>query len=78
VTVSGSRATLAVEDSGPGIAQEQRSRLFDRFSRSTEQKSGTGLGLAIGDSVVQSTGGRWDVGDSPLGGARLAVTWRHA
>jgi len=78
VGVSGSRATLTVEDSGPGIPADQRPRLFDRFSRATEQGSGAGLGLAIGDSVVRSTGGRWEVGDSPLGGARLAVSWRHA
>jgi signal transduction histidine kinase len=78
VALTGSRVTLAVEDSGPGIPADQRSGLFDRFSRATEQGSGTGLGLAIGDSVVRSTGGRWEVGDSSLGGARLAVTWRHA
>jgi signal transduction histidine kinase len=78
VTVTGSRVTLTVEDSGPGIPADQRHRLFDRFSRATEQDSGTGLGLAIGDSVVRSTGGRWEIGDSPLGGARLAVSWRHA
>jgi signal transduction histidine kinase len=78
VAVTGNRATLAVEDSGPGIPQEQRPRLFDRFYRATEEKSGAGLGLAIGNSVVTSTGGRWEVGDSPLGGARLAVTWRCA
>jgi signal transduction histidine kinase len=77
VTVAGNRATLAVEDSGPGIPEDQRPRLFDRFSRATDRKSGAGLGLAIGHSVVSSTGGRWDVGDSPLGGARFAVTWRH-
>jgi signal transduction histidine kinase len=78
VTVTGNRATLAVEDSGPGIPQEQRPRLFDRFYRATEGKSGAGLGLAIGNSVVTSTGGCWEVGDSPLGGARFAVTWRCA
>jgi signal transduction histidine kinase len=77
VTVTGNRVTLAVEDSGPGIPEYERSGLFDRFSRATGHKSGTGLGLAIANSVVRSTGGRWDVGDSPLGGARLAVTWRH-
>ena len=77
VAVAGNRVTLAVEDSGPGIPEDQRPGLFDRFSRAAEDKSGTGLGLAIGNSVVRSTGGRWDVGDSPLGGARLAVTWRH-
>jgi signal transduction histidine kinase len=78
VAVTGSRITLTVEDSGPGIPADQRSRLFDRFSRATEPGSGTGLGLAIGDSVVRSTGGRWEVGDSPLGGARFAVSWRRA
>lgn len=78
VGLNGSRATLTVEDSGPGIPADQRPRLFDRFSRATEQGSGAGLGLAIGDSVVRSTGGRWEVGDSALGGARLAVSWRHA
>jgi signal transduction histidine kinase len=78
VAVRGNRITLTVEDSGPGIPVDQRSRLFDRFSRATEQGSGAGLGLAIGDSVVRSTGGRWEVGDSPLGGARLAVSRRPA
>jgi signal transduction histidine kinase len=78
VALAGSRVTLTVEDSGPGIPADQRPQLFDRFSRATEQKSGTGLGLAIGDSVVQSTGGRWEIGDSSLGGAQLAVSWRQA
>jgi signal transduction histidine kinase len=78
VAATGSRVTLTVEDSGPGIAAHQRPRLFDRFSRATEQGSGTGLGLAIGDSIVRSTSGRWEIGDSPLGGALLAVSWRQA
>jgi signal transduction histidine kinase len=78
VARAGHRATLTVEDSGPGIPAEQRATLFDRFSRATEQGSGAGLGLAIGDSVVRSTGGRWEVGDSPLGGALLAVSWRSS
>lgn len=42
----------------------------------TEQGSGAGLGLAIGDSIVRSTGGRWHIGDSPLGGALMMVTWK--
>ena len=40
--------------------------------------SHAGLGLAIGDSIVRSTGGRWHIGDSPLGGALITVTWRHS
>jgi signal transduction histidine kinase len=78
VLVQGSRVSLVVEDSGPGIPAADRSRLFDRFHRSTEHGSGVGLGLAIGDSIVRSTGGRWHIGDSDLGGALMSVTWRHA
>jgi signal transduction histidine kinase len=78
VLAHGSRVSLVVEDSGPGIPERERSRLFDRFHRATEGGSGTGLGLAIGDSIVRSTGGRWQVGDSALGGALMSVSWRHA
>jgi two-component system sensor histidine kinase CiaH len=73
VRAQGSRASLTVEDSGPGIPEAERPLLFDRFHRATEHGSGAGLGLAIGDSIVRSTGGRWHVGDSPLGGARFRV-----
>jgi signal transduction histidine kinase len=78
VRAQGSRASLTVEDSGPGIGEAERPLLFDRFHRATEHGSGAGLGLAIGDSIVRSTGGRWHVGDSPLGGALMSVSWRHA
>jgi signal transduction histidine kinase len=83
VAAQGSRVGLTVEDSGPGIPPEDRQRLFDRFHRATEHRdpehgAGTGLGLAIADSIVRSTGGRWEIADSPLGGAALSVTWRHA
>ena len=64
VRAQGSRVSLTVEDSGPGIPEAERPLLFDRFHRATEHGSGSGLGLAIGDS--------------PLGGALMAVSWRHA
>ena len=67
-----------MEDSGPGIPEADRPRLFDRFHRVIEDGPGAGLGLAIGDSIVRSTGGRWQVGDSPLGGALMTVSWRRA
>src|SRR6202023_753809 len=65
----GSRGSLTVGDSGPGSPPEKRARLFDRFYRATAEGTGSGLGLAIADAVVRSTGGRWRVEDSPLGGA---------
>jgi len=77
VQAHGSRISLTVEDSGPGIVEAERPRLFDRFHRATGQRAGAGLGLAIGDSIVRSTGGRWHIGDSPLGGALMMVTWKQ-
>jgi len=85
VRVQGSRVSLTVEDSGLGIGEADRPHLFDRFHRAVQArggdppgKHGAGLGLAIGDSIVRSTGGRWHVGDSPLGGALMSVSWRHS
>jgi signal transduction histidine kinase len=72
----GTRVDLRVDDSGPGIPEDQRDAVFDRFHRATDNVAGTGLGLAIADSVVRSTQGQWAIGVAELGGARLEVSWR--
>ena len=79
VACTANHVALTVADDGPGIPVAKRARLFDRFHRIDETGSeGAGLGLAIADAIVSSTHGRWTVGDSDLGGARLTVTWpRH-
>jgi signal transduction histidine kinase len=69
------RVALSIEDSGPGIPPEQRDFVFDRFRRASEEHGGSGLGLAIADAVVSATSGRWDIGTSPLGGARMSTSW---
>ena len=71
------RSSLTVEDSGPGIPEAERDRIFDRFHRVTQTVGGSGLGLAIGARVVAETGGTWRVDRSELGGALLEVHWRH-
>jgi signal transduction histidine kinase len=78
VSGQGNRVSLAVEDSGAGIAPEARASLFDRFHRATDEGNGAGLGLAIGDTVVRATGGEWRVGDAELGGARMEVRWHRS
>ena len=78
VTVDGSRVSLAVDDSGPGIAAEERARLFDRFHRATDEGNGAGLGLAIADAVVRATAGEWRVGRADLGGAHMEVRWHRS
>jgi signal transduction histidine kinase len=72
------RVSLAVEDGGPGIPEAERPRIFDRFHRATDTRGGAGLGLAIADAIVRATQGRWSVGESAVGGARMSVTWPAA
>jgi two-component system OmpR family sensor kinase/two-component system sensor histidine kinase QseC len=65
---------LQVDDAGPGIARADRERVFDRFYRhAAGDEPGTGLGLAIVRSVAQQHGASVTLGDSPLGGLRVAV-----
>ncbi len=77
VRCSGNRVALRVDDTGPGIPDNQRDAVFDRFHRASDEVVGTGLGLAIADSVVRSTQGSWDIGVAELGGARMEASWRR-
>jgi two-component system sensor histidine kinase TctE len=53
----GVQARLDVADNGPGIAPQDRERVFERFVRATEAGDGCGLGLAIVQEIVQRHGG---------------------
>jgi two-component system sensor histidine kinase PilS (NtrC family) len=62
---------IFIEDSGPGISEEVKNRIFEPFF-STKDK-GTGLGLASVYSVLEAHGGCVTVDVSSLGGARFAL-----
>jgi two-component system sensor histidine kinase RstB len=70
---------IAVDDDGPGVPAAQREAVFAPFRRLDEKAGragrGYGLGLAIVRRVVESHGGRAIMEDSPLGGARLRLSW---
>jgi signal transduction histidine kinase len=76
-SASGERVTLAVEDDGPGIPEDQRERVFDRFHRMdsarTRVRGGAGLGLAIARAIAEAHGGTIYALASPEGGARVAI-----
>jgi two-component system phosphate regulon sensor histidine kinase PhoR len=68
--------TITVADSGPGIPQEDLSRVFERFYRvdkSRARPGGTGLGLAIVKHLVELHGGEARAENAPSGGAVFTV-----
>lgn len=76
----GGRVALLVDDDGPGVPEEDRERVLQRFARLDEARDrdagGSGLGLAIVRELVERRGGRVLLADSPLGGLRVEVLLR--
>lgn len=72
VAVNGDMARVSVGDRGPGIPEQFRSRIFNRFAQAdsalTRQKGGTGLGLAICKRLVEAMNGRIGFEDREGGG----------
>jgi signal transduction histidine kinase len=69
----GSRVAVCIEDDGPGIEPEVRSRLFDPFFTTKPVGQGTGLGLYISYEIVRAHGGEIRVESEPGQGARFEV-----
>lgn len=79
LTLQASRATLRVEDDGPGIAPDERERVFEPFVRLDPSRDratgGCGLGLAIVHSIAQAMAGEVHCEASSLGGACFCFSW---
>ncbi len=72
-------ALLEVSDSGPGIAAQDRERVFDRFyRRAAAQEDGTGLGLAIVKAIAERHGARVELGEAPGGGLQVSLSFPRA
>jgi two-component system sensor histidine kinase KdpD len=72
----GDEVEVAVVDHGPGVAEEERERIFDQFYRLRAEGRGplgTGMGLAIVKGIVEAHGGRIEVEATPGGGATFAL-----
>jgi CheY-like chemotaxis protein len=74
----GTNVRFEVSDTGPGLNDEQKSRLFRRFeqadgSRTSARYGGSGLGLAISQELAAAMGGRIQVDSTPGKGTRFVV-----
>ena len=78
VGTDGDDAVVEVADKGPGMSQEDASRVFERFYRTDSSRArasgGTGLGLSIVDSLVHAHGGLVTVTTAPGKGCCFRVT----
>jgi signal transduction histidine kinase len=70
VTVADRAFTVAISDTGPGVALDDQQKIFEEFQQadnsSTRKQGGTGLGLAISKRIIEMHGGRMWV-ESSLG-----------
>jgi two-component system sensor histidine kinase BaeS len=73
----GANVCIDVSDTAPGVADDQRTHLFERFYRTdasrNRQSGGAGLGLAICRRIVEAHDGRIEAKASPLGGLWIAI-----
>ena len=74
---TGAAVVIAVVDRGPGVSDEDRDRIFERYYRGRAAQSntrGTGLGLASARAIVQAHGGEIWMTSPPAGGAAFHVS----
>ncbi|MDD6284523.1 MAG: HAMP domain-containing sensor histidine kinase [Firmicutes bacterium] len=69
------RVTFTVEDSGPGISEEAKRHIFDKFYQadSSHKEEGNGLGLALVKKILSVSGGEISVENISGGGCRFTV-----
>ena len=64
-----------VEDQGPGVPEQQREQIFERFWQADRSRSGSnaGMGLAIARSIGQAHGGSLSAKEGAQGGCRIEL-----
>jgi signal transduction histidine kinase len=72
VVVTGSQALVSVEDDGPGISDDQQTRVLSRGVRLDEQVQGSGLGLSIVEALLENYGSKLELGCANAGGLLAA------
>jgi len=73
-SLTGATFEIRVDDDGPGLEPEERSRALERGERLDESVPGSGLGLAIVRDIAKLYGGNFVLGDAPEGGLDARLT----
>lgn len=69
----GDKVAVTVADEGPGIAEADHERIFERYERADNSPEGSGLGLAISRRLARSMGGDIELQSAPGNGARFTL-----
>jgi two-component system sensor histidine kinase KdpD len=73
----GTSVAVQILDQGPGLPEEDRERVFDKFYRvrvADKKRAGTGLGLAIARGFMEAMGGTITAANGPDRGAVFTLT----
>lgn len=80
VEKTGQNLVITTSDTGYGISNEDKKKIFDRFYRvdkaRTRQKGGFGLGLSLAKQIIDACGGRIDVQDNQSQGTKFMIKLR--
>lgn len=71
--LEGEEALIQISDDGPGISQDDRSKIFELGYTTRGERGGTGIGLALSERIVQEHGGSIEVASEPGEGSSFAV-----
>jgi signal transduction histidine kinase len=78
----GARVRIHVEDDGPGVPKDERTRVFEPYTRldkdQVSERTGTGLGLAVVRQIAEACGGRVWIEDGAHRGARVVLELQAA
>jgi signal transduction histidine kinase len=62
-----------IDDTGPGIREENLAKIFDPFFTTKPTGVGTGLGLPVSKKIIEMHGGALDIANRPGGGVRVTI-----